>query len=66
METPIISNIYEDDDNIDEQISATTNKTNKNDFSLLSVIGKGTFGKILLVKHIGEKKTICDENNKEA
>lgn len=38
---------------IPEEIKAISEKINTEDFKILQIIGRGTFGKVMLVEHVG-------------
>lgn len=41
---------------IPEEIKAISEKINTEDFKILQMIGRGTFGKVMLVEHTGTGK----------
>eukprot|EP00826_Nyctotherus_ovalis_P048033 TRINITY_DN5618_c0_g1_i5.p1 TRINITY_DN5618_c0_g1~~TRINITY_DN5618_c0_g1_i5.p1 ORF type:complete len:125 (-),score=24.54 TRINITY_DN5618_c0_g1_i5:184-558(-) len=41
---------------IPEEIKAISEKVNTEDFNILQMLGRGTFGKVMLVEHVGTGK----------
>ena len=48
-----------------EQLLMNTEKVRLEDFELLKVLGRGSFGKVMLVKYKRDGKKLRDENPQE-